>query len=62
MIPVKVQTNGGRVKLQRTYQSFVFPIDEAPALVQELLAAIRRRTVEEQRAAQEETKGETEHV
>lgn len=60
MNTIKVETTGGLVRLQRKSQSFVFPIDEAPALVQEMLIKIRTRTFEQQRASQVEMAGDTE--
>lgn len=60
MIGIKVETAGGRVRLERKSQSFVLPIDEAPGLTQSLLKAIRAHTIAHQRKTFEgEMAGET---
>lgn len=59
MRQITVTVTSGLVRLTRKSQSFVLPIDEAPALVQELLHAVRHHTVTTQ---QQEMAGETQHV
>lgn len=60
MCNTKVEVVGGRVRLQRKEQSFVFPLDEAPSISRALTKAVRTNTsLLQQQAREVEMAGDT---